>query len=85
MKARLAVGTVAVVAAILFTVSTSRADPNLTNVPPHRHFVQTPSGDFVEVGPQVCDNPSLQRAFDQFHNNVHRATGLDRSGGAGSS
>ena len=75
MKGRLAVGAAAVVAAILFTVSNGRADPNLTNVPPHRHFVQTPSGELVEVGPQVCDNPKLQKAFDQFHNNVHRATG----------
>ena len=75
MKARLAVGAVAVVAAALFTVSTSRADPNLTNVPPHRHFVETPTGELVEVGPQVCGNPQLQRAFDQFHNNIHVASG----------
>jgi hypothetical protein len=75
MKGRLAVAAVAVVTAILFTVSKSKADPNLTNVPPHRHFVETPTGELVEVGPQVCDNPNLQRAFDQFHNNVHRATG----------
>ena len=26
----------------------------------------------AEVGPRVCDNPSLQQAFNQFHVNVHR-------------
>jgi hypothetical protein len=76
MKLRPAVGlgVVAGVAAILFTVATSRADPNLRNVPPHRHYVRTSSG-LVEVGPRVCDDPNLQRAFDQFHNNIHVATG----------
>jgi hypothetical protein len=73
MKARLAIGIVAGVAAILFTRATIRADPDLTNVPPHRHYVRTSQG-IVEVGPRVCDNPNLQRAFDQFHNNLHVAT-----------
>ena len=61
-------------AAIFITVATSQADPELNNVPPHRHFVDTPGGR-VEVGPRVCDNPNLQRAFNQFHNNVHAVTG----------
>ncbi|HEX9563943.1 MAG TPA: hypothetical protein VF981_08230 [Gemmatimonadaceae bacterium] len=74
MKLRLAVGIVTGMAAILIAVATSRADPNLTNVPAHRHFVNTPAG-IVEVGPRVCDNPNLQRAFNQFHNNIHIATG----------
>lgn len=74
MKARLALGIATGVAAILITVSTTRADPNLTNVPPHRHYVQTAAG-LVEVGPRVCGNPELQRAFNQFHNNVHVASG----------
>ena len=75
MKKRLAVAVVASVAAIFLSVATSRADPKLTNVPKHRHYVKTASGDLVEVGPRVCDNPELQRAFNQFHNNVHVATG----------
>ncbi|HET6681259.1 MAG TPA: hypothetical protein VFG84_08650 [Gemmatimonadaceae bacterium] len=62
-------------AAILITTSTSHADPELTNVPPHRHYVRTSSGSLVEVGPQVCGHPELQRAFNQFHNNLHVATG----------
>jgi hypothetical protein len=49
------------------------ADPNLTNVPPHRHYIQNAAG-LVQVGPRVCDDPSLQRAFNQFHNNIHVVT-----------
>jgi len=75
MKARLAVGIVAGMAAILITVATSQADPNLTKIPPHRHYVKTPDGGLVEVGPRVCGNPQLQRAFNQFHNNVHAVSG----------
>jgi hypothetical protein len=47
------------------------ADPNLGDIPRHRHFIKTPTGAFVEVGPRVCDDPSLQGAFNQFHNNIH--------------
>ena len=74
MKARLAVGIMVGAAAILVAAATGEADPNLGTVPPHRHFVQTPAG-LVEVGPRVCGNPNLQRAFNQFHNNIHIATG----------
>lgn len=58
---------VAVVAIAPFAL----ADPNLTNIQPHRHYVETPTGARVEVGPRVCDDPSLQAAFNQFHNNTH--------------
>ena len=75
MKRRLALGAAAGIAAIFITVAVTRADPNLHNVPRHRHFVKTATGQLVEVGPRVCDDPNLQRAFDQFHNNVHVATG----------
>ena len=71
MKRKLIAGAVAGVAAILLTVTTSRADPNLTNIPRHRHYVKTPNGSLAEVGPRLCDNPKLQNAFNQFHNNVH--------------
>jgi hypothetical protein len=37
---------------------------------PHRHFLVTPDGT-VPVGPQVCENPALQSAFNQFHAAVH--------------
>ena len=50
----------------------SSADPGLGPVPPHRHWIRTSTG-MVEVGPRVCDNPNLQSAFNQFHNNLHVA------------
>ena len=71
MKRKLALVMVAGIAATVFAVRTSRADPNLTNIPRHRHYIATPSGSLVEVGPNVCDNPKLQNAFNQFHNNIH--------------
>ena len=58
---------------LLATALPSLADPNLPNIRPHRHFITTPNGKLVEVGPRVCDNPSLQGAFNQFHSNVHHA------------
>ena len=74
MKPRLVVAALASIAATLVFVTTSRADPNLTNIPKHRHYVRSSTGELVEVGPRVCDNPDLQRAFNQFHNNVHAAS-----------
>ena len=65
---------VSIVALVLVTAGTSLADPDLTNVPPHRHWIGTSSG-LVQVGPRVCDNSNLQNAFNQFHNNIHVATG----------
>lgn len=43
------------------------------DVPPHRHFVKMGS-TLVPVGPQVCEKPSLQFAFNQFHAHVHVGT-----------
>ncbi len=71
MKARLVVGLAASVAAVLITVATSRADPKLSDIPKHRHYVKQTDGSLVEVGPRLCDNPQLQRAFNEFHNNIH--------------
>jgi hypothetical protein len=78
MKGRIALGIVAASAAVFFSVKTSHADPDLQNIPPHRHYVKAPDGSLVEVGPRVCDDPHLQRAFNQFHNNIHTvsATGI---------
>jgi hypothetical protein len=72
VRTRLVVA-LAIVPVVLAMASTSFADPNLTNVPRHRHWVANPNG-LVEVGPRVCDNPDLQNAFNQFHNNIHFAT-----------
>jgi hypothetical protein len=41
------------------------------HVRPHRHFIITPSGQMVEVGPRFCDMPETGQGFDQFHANVH--------------
>ena len=58
-------------AVLVSGASLAIADPNVPNIPPHRHFIQTPEGNLVQVGPRVCDDPSLQQAFKQFHINVH--------------
>lgn len=44
------------------------------DVGPHRHFIVTPNGDRVQVGPGVCENPSAQDGFNHFHGNVHVGT-----------
>lgn len=52
------------------------ADPSdlfVEQVPPHRHFIQSPSGELVAVGPQICEHPNLEQAFVQFHHNVHHS------------
>ena len=60
------------------------ADPNLADVPKHRHFIETPTGALIPVGPQVCENPDLQDAFNQFHYNIHHTNkpSLGPQGGA---
>jgi hypothetical protein len=52
------------------------ADPNPLPVGPHRHFVKNANGTLSQVGPDICahpDDPGVQRAFLQFHANVHNA------------
>ena len=51
------------------------ADPpdSLISPPNHRHFIVSPDGDLVPVGPQICLDPSLQQAFNAFHYNVHHS------------
>lgn len=75
MRKRVVLALVLCITTVLFAATTSLADPNLTNIPRHRHWVQTPAGNLVQVGPRLCDNPNLQNAFNQFHNNIHIATG----------
>jgi hypothetical protein len=74
MKMRALLASVLLVGLIGFSAATATADPNLSNVPPHRHWITLTSGEQVEVGPNVCDNPNLQRAHNQFHNNLHAVT-----------
>ncbi|HEU4523510.1 MAG TPA: hypothetical protein VFR62_00715 [Gemmatimonadales bacterium] len=51
------------------------ADPpdSLISPPNHRHFIVSPDGDLVPVGPQICLDPGLQQAFNAFHYNVHHS------------
>ena len=67
--ARIMVAVTATAAAFLILVpaaSGGQAPP----VSPHRHFLETPNGR-IAVGPQVCERPGLQAAFNQFHAAVH--------------
>ena len=71
MKKRLVVCLLVTLVAVFGVLAVaSFADPGLNNVQPHRHWING-----VQVGPDVCDNPNLQQAFNQFHNNLHIATG----------
>jgi hypothetical protein len=53
----------------------SLADPpsQLISPPNHQHFIVTPDGDLVPVGPQICQDPSLRQAFNEFHYNIHHS------------
>jgi hypothetical protein len=57
----------------LVPTSASLADPGLPNAARHKHFLVTPNGDRVSIGPDLCENPDLQQAFNQFHFNVHHS------------
>ena len=61
--------------AVLMFAGPTRADPpaTLLDAPPHRHFIRTSEGTLVPVGPQICDNPALQQAFNEFHYNIHHS------------
>ena len=58
----------------LVPAGASLADPGLPNAGRHQHFIVTPNGDRVRVGPDFCANPDLQEAFNQFHFNVHHSS-----------
>lgn len=79
MKMRILLAGVLLVGLVGLSAVTATADPNLNNVPAHRHWIQLSSGERVEVGPRVCDNPNLQKAFNQFHNNLHVSAGFGRA------
>ena len=59
----------------LVPAGASLADPpdTLIDAPNHRHFLVTPNGDLVPIGPDVCDDPNLQQAFNEFHFNIHHS------------
>jgi hypothetical protein len=61
--------------ATLSLAGTSSADPPdmLPDAPIHRHFIKTANGRFVPVGPNLCQYPDLQQAFNEFHYNIHHS------------
>ncbi len=79
MRNRLLFGVVLLAAVIGISAGVGLADPNLSNVAPHRHFING-----QPAGPDLCDNydfvnnvatnAGIQQAFNEFHNNNHRAT-----------
>ena len=78
MQKRFKLALLGVIAAIpLFAVAgVAIADPSdlfVPQVPPHRHFIETPTGELRPVGPQICEHPELRRAFEQFHFNIHHS------------
>jgi hypothetical protein len=78
VKARLLVAIPLIAGAIALFAFTSPglADPSdlfVAQVPPHRHFIDLPTGQLIPVGPQVCENPELMPAFEQFHFNIHHS------------
>jgi hypothetical protein len=79
MKMRAVLASVMLVALVGFTAATAAPDANLNDVPWHRHFITLTSGERIEIGPNVCDNPDLQEAFNQFHNNLHVSAGFRRA------
>ena len=73
-RSKLALLVVSTSVAVAALAGPGVADPpgGLVSPPNHRHFIMTPNG-LVPVGPQICQDPSLQQAFDEFHYNVHHS------------
>ena len=69
MKRRVLLIALALVSTALWVVPAGAQVPP----PPHEHVLTTPAGP-VDVGPPRCGNERLQRAFLNFHMNVHLGT-----------
>lgn len=61
----------AAVGAALWFAPVADAKTGLPDIPRHAHVIVQEDGSKVYVGPDLCGNPSLQTAFNQFHVNVH--------------
>ena len=73
-RSKLALVAVSAILPLSVFVGAGLADPSdlfVAQVPPHRHFIASPDGTLVAVGPQICERPNLEAAFLQFHHNVH--------------
>jgi hypothetical protein len=75
MRYLLLVGTVASIVLFAFAGSGFADPPDMLfdPVPAHRHFLKTDDGTMTPIGPQICRNPNLQQAFNEFHHNVHHS------------
>lgn len=75
MIATLLAALAAAILAVLTFAGPTLADPPgmLPDAPWHRHFIRSPDGTLIPVGPQICDNPELQQAFNEFHYNIHHS------------
>jgi hypothetical protein len=77
MKRKLTVlGVAALVAAgSVMTATNAFADPPSTLISPpfHRHFLVLPDGTRIPIGPNLCEHPELQQAFNEFHYNIHHS------------
>jgi hypothetical protein len=71
---RLALALTTATLLVALSASSVLADPPgmLVNPPNHRHFIETSHG-LVPVGPQICGNPEMQQAFNEFHYNIHHS------------
>ncbi len=67
--------TVLAAAALLATFATTA----LAQLPPHEHFITTPSGEQVLIGPPVCNNPAAFAGFEEFHAHVHQNPAFQRA------
>ena len=74
-RPRLALALAAAAFLVALGASSTLADPpgTLVNPPNHRHFIQSPDGRLIPVGPQICGHPEMQRAFNEFHYNIHHS------------
>ena len=63
------------IAGLMFAGPTLADPPGMLtpDAPLHRHFIVKPDGSWVPVGPQICQNPDLQQAFNEFHYNIHHS------------
>ena len=73
---RLLTVALAITGVLVLGLQSGLADRNLPDIGKHRHYVVTESGEQVEIGPDLCGNPKLQQAFNQFHANVHHHVGI---------
>jgi hypothetical protein len=75
-------GKILVLVSALLLVFGVMAGSALAQVPPHNHFLTVPgTGNEVQVAPNRCElGEKVQRAFLEFHVNVHTGTPAETGG-----